>query len=454
MSIKISIPREIEKFLENPSTSLLIKGEPGTGKTILALSILAILKKPNNFYVTTRVKAQTLNLTYPWITEKIHPNHIIDASRKIFPSEAERDVLHFIEYSDKPTFIKQLYQMISGKEDSLVILDSLEGIQDVLGENIYYELFEIYRETGSRFIFVSEYEGMKELDYLVDGVVLLKRVISTDMFLRDLQIMKLKGTFYELNAYLFTLVDGVFRHFEPFQLPTISEKKRFEPLPDTESHFSTGSRDLDQILGGGYRKGSAVLLEIGKNVSREAYFHILVPTVLNFLSKGKGIAVVPSLGTSKEMVLSALSDFIGEEERNRITIVEKKWGLEKLYKNKRELIEDFYYQFEEMLRVIEPERYLASLGLDSLFVKYEEGLIEVLEEVLNGTQKKRGLALCISKYGVKGIDEVANMVNYHLKIEEMGGVFIFHSLKPKSGTHVIEVDYTQGYPQLKLVPIV
>ncbi len=454
MDFKISIPRVVESFLEKPSVSVLIKGKPGTGKTILALSLLAMIRKQNSFYLTTRVNAQSLKLAYPLVMEKIQSNQIIDASRKIFTLQAGETPPQFIGYSDKPTFIKQLYQKMLEEEDSLIILDSLEGIQSLLGENIYYELFELQRETGSRLVFVSEYEERKELDYMVDGLILLRRVGSDDNFLRELQIIKLRGTCLKLNTYPFTLFGGVFRHFEPFQLPTISEKKAFQPLPDTESHFSTGSKDLDEVLGGGYRKGSTVLLEVGKNISREAYFQIVVPTALNFLSRGKWVMVVPSLGTSRENVLSALSNFIQEEGLNRITIVEKKWGLEKLYKSTQNLLEEFYYQFEEIFRKIEPESHFASFGLDSLLVEFEGNLAEVLEAILYGVQKKRLLALFIIKYGANGIDKVANMVDYHLKIEERGGVIIFNSLKPKSTPHIVEVDYAQGYPQLELTPIV
>ncbi|MBS7249606.1 MAG: hypothetical protein KIH08_03285 [Candidatus Freyarchaeota archaeon] len=454
MDFKISIPREVELFLEKPSISVLIKGEPGAGKTILVLSLLAMIRKPNSFYLTTRVNAQSLKLTYPLVMEKIQSNQIIDVSRKVFGLQAGEPSPQFIGYSDKPTFIKQLYQKMSGEEDSLIILDSLEGIQSLLGENIYYELFELQRETGSRLILVSEYEERKELDYMVDGLILLRRVGSADNFLRELQIIKLRGTCLKLNTYSFTLFGGVFRHFEPLQLPTISEKKAFQPLPDTESHFSTGSKDLDEVLGGGYRKGSTVLLEVGKNISREAYFQMVVPTVLNFLSKGKWVMVVPSLGTSRETVLSALSNLIQEEGLNRINIIEKKWGLEKLYKSRQNLLEDFYYQFEEIFKKIEPESHFATFGLDSLLVEFEGNLAEVLEAILYGVQKKRLLALFTINYGTEGIDKIANMIDYHLKIENKGGVLIFNSLKPKSTPHVVEVDYAQGYPQLELIPLV
>nr|MDO8090128.1 hypothetical protein [Candidatus Sigynarchaeota archaeon] len=90
---------------------------------------------------------------------------------------------------------------------------------------------------------------------------------------------------------------------------------------------------------------------------------------------------------------------------------------------------------------------------DSLMAKYGHRVIEILEAGIFDTQKKKLLAVWNIKHGTASIDEIANMANYHLKIEERCGVILFQSLKPRSGTHTMEVDFSKGYPQLKLIPI-
>ncbi|MEX2707388.1 MAG: gas vesicle protein GvpD P-loop domain-containing protein [Candidatus Freyrarchaeum guaymaensis] len=457
MDLEITMPEELKTFLKARSVSLLIKGEPGTGKTILALSIPQVLRTPS-FYVTTRVKAQTLIDDYPWIKNMVPENRIIDASKTVFPppslEESVKKNFSFIEYSDKPTFLRELYQMLEGRRNPLIIFDSIEAVQEATSERIYYDLLDMQKEMGLSMIFVSEYSDEKKLDYLVDGIILLRKENSKGKFLRELQLLKLRGTLCRKPSYLFTLVNGVFRHFEPFKLETPKKKRRFKPLPDTETHFSTGSRDLDQILGGGYKKGSTVLVEIGKNVVREAYFYILIPTALNFLLKGKQMNIIPSLGTSKEMILPLFSNFeIEKEELERVHIAEKRWTHEKLYKSETEILKDFHDLHGKSIQKTKPEGGFISIGLDSLMAKYGHRVIEILEAGIFDTQKKKLLAVWNIKHGTASIDEIANMANYHLKIEERCGVILFQSLKPRSGTHTMEVDFSKGYPQLKLIPI-
>ena len=54
------------------------------------------------------------------------------------------------------------------------------------------------------------------------------------------------------------------------------------PIEDKGNYFSTGNRDLDDLLGGGYRKGSYNVVEIGDNVSITQY-HKLRPIQLIFI---------------------------------------------------------------------------------------------------------------------------------------------------------------------------
>src|SRR3989454_11778727 len=64
------LPRELADFLRRATYSLLIKGSSGTGKTILALSILRALKVTKGFlYVSTRTSPVELLQSYTWIGE-------------------------------------------------------------------------------------------------------------------------------------------------------------------------------------------------------------------------------------------------------------------------------------------------------------------------------------------------------------------------------------------------
>lgn len=454
VSYAISIPYELETFLKTRGVSLLIKGLPGTGKTILALSILKIVGDAPSFYVTTRVKPQNLVEDYPWIRDVISVDHIIDASKSIFPKAIAKENkvkdFGFIKYSDKPSFISELYQLLKGRENPLIVLDSIEGIQEATSQRIYVDLLDIQRELDIRMIFVSEYEEGKELDYLVDGVVLLKREVFNEEVIRVLQINKLRGAHCKKCFYIFTLNDGVFKHFEPFKIQPPKEKKRLELLPDSETRFSSGSRDLDNILGGGYEKGSTILLEMDKNVTRDAYIYFIMIPAASFLAKGRVAIGSPTLGASVELIYSYFLQFLETEEAKKAIVLK-----EEVIKGKprSELAKDFLSTYAETISKIEPEGCGVAWGLDSLLNKYGNHLIPVLEQAKFDTQNKKLLTLWMIKHGTNGIDKIASMADYHFKIWEKGGVFIFHSQKPKSGLNIIEIDVSRGYPELKLLPV-
>jgi KaiC/GvpD/RAD55 family RecA-like ATPase len=69
-NISFKIPDDLLQFLNNETYSLLIKGEPGTGKTALCLTILKVLNIKNNFfYISTRVSPNKLFYYFKWINK-------------------------------------------------------------------------------------------------------------------------------------------------------------------------------------------------------------------------------------------------------------------------------------------------------------------------------------------------------------------------------------------------
>jgi len=456
MDPEISIPKEMEKFLsQENSVSALVKGAPGTGKTILVLSTIRILGASESFYLTTRVKPQRLVSDFPWIKEFIPYDHIVDATTTIFPTiraEKAKEIPYgLIRYADKPAFLREFYQLIEKTQKPVIVIDSIETIQKVTGEETFYDLLDICREINSKIIFVSEYEEVKRFDYVVDGVILLKRYIINGKILRVMQIDKLRGIACRNPQYLFTLYGGYFRYFKPFKPSIPRERKRFEPLPDSERFFSTGSRDLDRILGGGYVKGSTILFEIGKDVERDAYFQLYLPTVLNFLTHGKHVSILASLGTSSEKIVSLLTGFVSDEELKNLSIKTKVWTEGMLDAAKARLIIAFDEHGIEI--EVEEEGFLFLRGLDALSDLYKENLPKIIERGIFETQEKRVLTILAAKHGYQQLDHVANMVDFHFKIEKRNGVLLFHAAKPRTQFYAMEIDYTKGYPQLRLVPV-
>ncbi|MGI0084737.1 MAG: hypothetical protein ACREBQ_06610, partial [Nitrososphaerales archaeon] len=52
------------------------------------------------------------------------------------------------------------------------------------------------------------------------------------------------------------------------------------------------------------------------------------------------------------------------------------------------------------------------------------------------------------------LNQFTNASDMHLKLEEADGTMIMHSKKPPSELYQIEYDYSPGYPNVTLQPIV
>src|SRR6266566_2770238 len=227
-----SVPPELEAVLRRKGYILLVKGDAGTGKTNLALELMALLhSEGDSVHISTR--------TYP---EKLSFQHAL------FPKlAAEPNVQFFSTLEFDPTqfvvghkVISGLHDLLSSMENPLVVLDSWEGISDYIPAEarmkVEQSLMAVLEETGARLILVSEHsEANTTLDQLADAILILRQKVIDDRRLRELEIRKL----------------------------------------------------------GGVARGSTVLLEMRGDVPFEAQVYVPLTALLNFLATGNAVMMFP-----------------------------------------------------------------------------------------------------------------------------------------------------------------
>ncbi|MHC1567180.1 MAG: gas vesicle protein GvpD P-loop domain-containing protein [Candidatus Syntropharchaeia archaeon] len=102
------IPTEILEFFQGEiGKVLLVKGNPGTGKTIFALTLLnEICDLNNGIYLSTRMDSEKLYEDFPWIKDAIPEENIIDATQSEFTSlgipDDEQGIDRFINVLNNP----------------------------------------------------------------------------------------------------------------------------------------------------------------------------------------------------------------------------------------------------------------------------------------------------------------------------------------------------------------
>jgi circadian clock protein KaiC len=94
--------------------------------------------------------------------------------------------------------------------------------------------------------------NLEFLEYASDGVIKLDYRLSGNVLLRKLSVMKLRGCGYMTGEHGYIISE------RGIELAYTGRGKIVAPL--SQDRISTGVGDLDQMLGGGYRKGSVTLI--------------------------------------------------------------------------------------------------------------------------------------------------------------------------------------------------
>src|SRR5437867_7048530 len=104
---------------------------------------------------------------------------------------------------------------------------------------------------------------------------------------------------------MFTL-DGGFRMLSPFDSSQANNGHSHVVIKNTASHSSTGIKSLDSVLGGGLRRGSHILLEVGEDVSSPSLMSFLSPIISNTVKSGDQVICVPVNGMYPEELKESL----------------------------------------------------------------------------------------------------------------------------------------------------
>lgn len=496
------IPKEIIEFLNKKGgSSVFLKGSAGTGKTTLALQLIEEVGDPDeSFYLSTRVSDESLYKQFPWLEDKEMKSRVLDSSKMfletiyeedkdeedILPEsekkkiETARQFLDNIEERGPPeevdrTHLKELDKKIPPLESiydridqilperAILVIDSVEGITSKYG--IDQETFimtvqkDLAEHSNTNLIMVLEKADAKELEYLVDGVVELDRYQLDKRNVREIRLIKLRGIGIKQPSYLMTLNGGRFKCFEPYRTPGEGEIE-WEPLKTSQGKYSTGTKDLDDLLNGGFDKGTYNVFEVKENVSNEEYFSVIRPIFLNFLSEDRGVLAVLSGGTHPENLREDLIRFINQDKFNeRFRIVDyftpdtDKPYMMALGGKSRDEVGKIYSKHINEIRGEENRPLLEYTGFDTMeyLMGNEIAIKELLEAVAN-TKASNKLGIGIVKHGLQVSSEIKNMADNYFVIASINKTPCIYGIKPKTGLYAI-VSEENRIPHIDLVPI-
>lgn len=323
------LPTELREFLASPPPqTLLIRGLPGTGKTILSLSILAEFPG-KRIFITSRVGPDRLRAQFPWYFGALAANGgLIDATQRLdsmrervgmvhhareFPSIAGSEAT--VDDAWVPGPLIEAFRGLGAKGPAMVVTDSWDalieqfvgswqGQTDTVPDRAEIEriVFSMLPRFPATFVFVSEHETIDQLDYLADGILRTTRAVERPAQFRWLQIAKLRGIRVLNPSYPFTLEGGRFRCIRP--LPRLFRARLVPSEPDPQpvpGFIWPGSAEYANWFGR-LRFGQITLIERDDETTHEACRLFLSPILSHVLSSGGRVFdLLPPGGTPEEV---------------------------------------------------------------------------------------------------------------------------------------------------------
>jgi KaiC/GvpD/RAD55 family RecA-like ATPase len=449
--------------------SMLIRGGPGSGKTIMAVSLLSQLKAEGQkvHFISGRLPVGSLFRTTPLFNELL-PDSIIDASmQRKQDDEPDVQTMPLGDLSD----LAMIYLRTAEKE-SVVVLDSWDAVlqrEKRSEEEVYTAAMDLINRTPGSLVMITEgINGVNPLEHVVDVHVSLDAEMYQGNIIRLLQVKKLRGQYIKTPSYIFTLSGGMFQHHDP-NIWTLHEhpiRANYlpEPIPENDGHFSTGMTRLDRILNGGYRAGSYVCIEVDPEAPLEACDLTFLPTAADFLSKGRPVVALPPGARDADSLWETVRGIFDEptwqqiktdliDELVRVLSYGSREDGEATVNLGTDIQTDLeiWNKAKKELRYKSGKPILGIVGYDTLSRVYGREQVEpIIGSSLPETRYRGDLVICLvtSDLDIKG--SLLGVSDYYFRLHLHKGLPVFWGVKPKTPLFTIGLANDKGCPKTNI----
>ena len=340
MGATFRLPAELSEFIQrSPSRSMLIRGEAGTGKTTLALTLLTTFPG-QRIFVSNRVPVSELEQDYSWLHTEEPPIQVIQGSprddmireraRSIEKSGDLVDARADRRLADElwlPDSITDAYSRIPEGQRGMIVVDSWDAlVERYVGSpssakpdlpdraEIERLLIGLMERSHVQLVLIVERDSPSQLDYLVDGVVFCTTQHDGGRLERWIHLKKLRGVRITHSSYPFTLEGARFECFVPLHGSARPILRPPEPDPNPTPGFIWPGLTQFAENFGRLPIGRATLIETDLDVSSEAAVLFCTP-IFSEIARlgGRAFHILPPRA-SPETVLRAYRALVSDEE--------------------------------------------------------------------------------------------------------------------------------------------
>jgi circadian clock protein KaiC len=255
----------------------LIEGQPGTGKTTLALQFLfdGRARGEKGFYVTlseTRDELIQVAETHGWSLDGIHIYELIPPELSLDPKR-EQSVVYASDLELGET-VRMVFDEVERVGPARVVFDSLSEIRLLAQSTLRYRrqvvaLKHFFAKEGCTVLFLDDLTENADdfnLHSLAHGVVRLEqRAVEYGAERRRLRVFKMRGRRFRGGFHDFVIRKGGIMLF-----PRLVASD-YAGYHGDEAPVMSGVAELDNLLGGGLDRGTSTLL-LGPSGSGKSSF--------------------------------------------------------------------------------------------------------------------------------------------------------------------------------------
>ena len=467
------IPSELMQFVKHNTYSLLIKGYSGTGKTTLSLTILRVLNIKNNFfYISTRISPRQIFIYYPLLSKFVDGSRISKSLENGYNLSSFEDA----RLDEPESFFERITNQLMDVKAPIIVIDSWDAIASLMDKEARLNnerVLQTWRErAGAKLIFISEDPTDRTLDFLVDGIVELKQIFYDNIRIREILLSKLRGVRINRPSYIYTLNNAIFRSCNPFQ-PTkfivnidSKIKKRQEKLAPlyNGSYITSGYLKLDAELGGGFQKGSIVLVETDADVNLRTTMSFLAKMMYNFVGTCNPILFGPTGIFEPAIVIAYLKSYLHADPKNEL--VKILWPTNRVEHSISEYIipyqkwnskRRFEYFQHAVLKVKEenPNKLLLNItGIETNQKVKSSEKKDHIQEILPFIRENVDLSFFVTQSWENIQESLYDVYDIHIRLRIINGSLFLQLLGTDSPLYEMINDTSSGYPKIELEPMV